>query len=833
MKAPVSWIREYAALPADLDTAALTSRLTLLGLKLEALYRAGDQISGPLVVGRVLTMEPEPQKNGKTINWCMVDVGAELGSVNGTDSDDRSVGIVCGAHNFSPGDLVVVVLPGGVLPGGFEISARKTYGHVSAGMICSSRELGTGDDHEGIIVLPADAGQPGDDAFGVLGLDEEVIEFEINPDRAYALSLRGVAREAALGFDVPFTDPADRPEPVSDEVAHPVEVAADTRCDVFSGRSVSGFDPSAPTPAWLARRIQQCGMRPISLAVDVTNYVMLELGQPIHGFDRDKLAGPIRVRLAQEGERLRTLDGVDRTLTTEDVLITDDSGPIGLAGVMGGETTELSETTTNIFIEAAHWDPVRIFRTAKRHKLPSEAAKRFERGTDPTVTLRAADRVAELLVRYGGGRVDPGVTQVGAAEPQPTITIDDDLPARITGLEIAPETVEATLVAIGCDVARDGSRLTATRPPWRPDLTDPFDLVEEVARVVGYDRVPSVLPTAPAGRGLTRAQRLRRRVGRVLAGAGYVEVIDFPFVGESDFDRLGLAGDDERRRALRLANPLSAEEPAMTTTLLPGILRAAARNAGHGTTSSALFEVASVTIPRASGPAPIYGVDSRPTEGEYDDLLKALPDQPLHLAVTLSGDREAAGWWGEGRAATWADAIDAVRVVAEALDVELTVRAATRAPWHPGRCAELSVDGHVLGYAGELHPKVCESFGVPARTSAAEIDLDALLERAPDTVAAPTYSTFPVAKEDVALVVDADVAAADVEAALREGAGDLLESVRLFDVYTGPQVGEGKKSLAFALRFRAPDRTLTEQEASAARDAAVALAAERCGAVQR
>jgi phenylalanyl-tRNA synthetase beta chain len=826
VKAPVSWIREYVALPADLDTSTLTAKLTLLGLKLEALHRAGDQISGPLVVGRVLTMEPEPQKNGKTINWCTVDVG----DANGTGEPQ---GIVCGAHNFAPGDLVVVVLPGAVLPGGFEISARKTYGHVSAGMICSSRELGTGDDHDGIIVLPADAGQPGDDAFPVLGLDEEVIEFEINPDRAYALSLRGLAREAALGFDVPFTDPADRPEPVSDEPAHPVEVAADTRCDVFSGRSVSGFDPSAPTPAWMARRIQQCGMRPISLAVDVTNYVMLELGQPIHGFDRDKLAGPIRVRLAQEGERLRTLDGVDRTLSAEDVLITDDSGPIGLAGVMGGETTELSETTTNIFIEAAHWDPVRIFRTAKRHKLPSEAAKRFERGTDPTVTLRAADRVAELLVRHGGGTVEPGVTHVGEAAPQPTIELDDVLPARVTGVEIAPETVESTLVAIGCDVVRDGRRLTATRPPWRPDLTDPFDLVEEVARVVGYDRVPSVLPTAPAGRGLTRAQRLRRRVGRALAGAGYVEVIDFPFVGEADFDRLGLAEDDERRRALRLANPLSAEEPAMTTTLLPGILKAVARNAGQGTTSAALFEVASVTIPRASGPAPIYGVDRRPTEGEYDDLLKALPDQPLHLAVTLSGDREAAGWWGSGRAATWADAIDAVRVVAEALDVELTVRSAARQPWHPGRCAELSVDGHVLGYAGELHPRVCDSFGVPARTSAAEIDLDALLERAPDTVTAPTYSSFPVAKEDVALVVDADVAAVDVEAALREGAGELLESVRLFDVYTGPQVGEGKKSLAFALRFRAPDRTLTEPEAGAARDAAVALAAERCGAVQR
>ena len=826
MKAPVSWIREYAALPADLDTTMLTARLTLLGLKLEVLHRAGDQISGPLVVGRVLTMEPEPQKNGKTINWCTVDVGA----ANGTGEPQ---GIVCGAHNFAPGDLVVVVLPGGVLPGGFEISARKTYGHVSAGMICSSRELGTGDDADGIIVLPVDAGSPVTTRSRCSASTRRSSSSRSTRTVPTHSRCGGWPGRPRSGSTYRSRTRPTGPSPSPTSSRYPVEVAPDTRCDVFSGRSVSGFDPSAPTPAWMAQRIQQCGMRPISLAVDVTNYVMLELGQPIHGFDRDTLAGPIRVRLAQEGERLRTLDGADRTLTAEDVLITDDSGPIGLAGVMGGETTELSDTTTNIFIEAAHWDPVRIFRTSKRHKLPSEAAKRFERGTDPTVTLRAADRVAELLVRYGGGTVEPGVTHVGEAPPQPTITIDDDLPARITGLEIASETVEATLVAIGCTVVRDGSRLTATRPPWRPDLIDPFDLVEEVARVVGYDRIPSVLPTAPAGRGLTRAQRLRRRVGRVLAGAGYVEVIDFPFVGEADFDRLGLAGDDERRRALRLANPLSAEEPAMTTTLLPGILKAAARNAGHGTTSLALFEVASVTIPRASGPAPIYGVDRRPTEGEYDDLLKALPDQPLHLAVTLSGDREAAGWWGEGRAVTWADAIDAVRVVAEALDVELTVRAATRRPWHPGRCAELSVDGHVLGYAGELHPKVCESFGVPARTSAAEIDLDALLERATDTVAAPTYSSFPVAKEDVALVVDVDVAAADVEAALREGAGELLESVRLFDVYTGPQVGEGKKSLAFALRFRAPDRTLTEQEAGAARDAAVALAAERYGAVQR
>ena len=322
---------------------------------------------------------------------------------------------MCGAHNFAVGDLVPVILPGGVLPGDFAISARKTYGHVSAGMICSAKELGLGDDHDGIIVLPADAGEPGDDVFDVLPLRDEVIEFEINPDRAYALSLRGVGREAALAYGLDFTDPADRPVPSSSEVAYEVVVEDPVGCPVFTGRSVTGFDPAAPTPAWMARRIQLAGMRPISLAVDVTNYVMLELGQPIHGFDRDKLAGPIVVRRARAGERVTTLDGADRELSTEDLLITDDSGPIGLAGVMGGETTELSATTTNIFIEAAHWDPVAIFRTERRHKLPSEASKRFERGTDPTIPLVAADRVAELLTTYGGGTVEPGVTYVGAA----------------------------------------------------------------------------------------------------------------------------------------------------------------------------------------------------------------------------------------------------------------------------------------------------------------------------------------------------------------------------------------------------------------------------------
>ncbi|WP_027862158.1 phenylalanine--tRNA ligase subunit beta [Marmoricola sp. URHB0036] len=826
MKAPVSWIREYADLPDGVTTEDLAHRLTALGLKLESLDRPGHDITGPLVIGRVLTLEPEPQKNGKTINWCTVDVG----DANGTGEPQ---GIVCGAHNFAPGDLVVVVLPGGVLPGGFEISARKTYGHVSAGMICSTKELGLGDDHDGILVLPADAGQPGDDVFDLLDLREEVIEFEINPDRAYAMSLRGVARESALAYGAPFRDPALRPTPAADGNGYPVVVDDPEGCPVFVARTVTGFDPTAPTPDWMSRRLLLLGQRPISLAVDVTNYVMFELGRPIHGYDADKLTGPIRVRRAAEGEHLTTLDGNDRTLSTEDLVVTDDSGIIGLGGVMGGQDTEMSDTTTHVLIEAAHWDAVSMFRTGRRHKLTSEAGKRNERGVDPTICEAAADRVVELLAEYGGGTIEPGVTVVGQPPSQPTITIPIDLPARVTGMDIASDTTIANLEAIGCEVDAGADELTATVPPWRPDLSDPFDLVEEVARIVGYEDVPSILPPAPSGGGLTQDQSMRRRVGRTLAGEGYVEVINFPFIGDADLDRLGIEAADSRRTTLRLANPLRNEEPYMTTTLLPGLLRTVARNVSRGTSDLALFETAPVTLPHSGAGAPILPVDRPPTEGEWDDLNKALPDQPLHLAFALCGDRDRSGWWGDGRPASWSDVIETARVVADALGLELSVRQASLAPWHPGRCAELVLGETPVGHAGELHPRVCRAFGVPARTSVAELDLDALLARAVAVPRAPQLSAYPVAKEDVALIVDADLPSADLAATLREGAGPLCESVRLFDVYTGQQVGEGRKSLAFALRFRAPDRTLTEKDTAAARDAAVELAVQRHGAEQR
>ena len=818
MRVPVTWLREMVQLPDSVDTAQLAAALTAFDLKLDLIDEV-SAIHGPLVVGRVTSVEAEPQSNGKTINWCSVDVG---------EGEPR--GIVCGAHNFDAGDLVVVALPGAVLPGGFAITARKTYGHVSDGMICSPPELDLSGDAGGIIVL--DAGEPGDDAIALLGLYDEVLDLEVNPDRAYALSLRGVAREAALAFGVPFDDPADIDVP-ADGDDYPVRVDDPAGCPVFVARTVTGFDPSRPTPDWMARRVEQAGMRSISLAVDVSNYVMLELGQPNHAYDRAKLQGDIVVRRAETGEKVTTLDDVVRTLDADDLLIADDGGPVGIAGVMGAAHVEIDENTTDIVIEAAHFDPATIGRSVRRHKLPSEASKRNERGVDTELQARAAHRVAELLVEHGGGVIEPGLTVVGRPPERSSVTIPDELPARVSGVPIDGDTAEAALAAGGGDVVHADGRITLTPPSWRFDLTDPYDLVEDVLRVVGYDQVPSVVPPAPAGRGLTSAQVLRRRVGMVLAGAGLVEVKTFPFAGPSDFDRLGLATDDDRRTQVLLENPLSTEQPGMTTTLLAGLLATAELNLGRGHTDIQIVETGRVFIARPGAPAaPIYGVDRRPTDVELEAFAAALPAQPQHVAYVMAGERERGGWTGPGRTAAWSDAVAIAHRVAAAMHLRLTVEQAERAPWHPGRCAALLLDGTVVGHAGELHPRVARSYGFTGRVAAAEIDLDALIEAAPDAGPRPRFSTFPVAKADLALVVDADISSGVVHDALA-AASPLIESVRLFDVYTGDQLPPGQKSLAFALRLRAPDRTLTDDDIREARDAAVAAAAAAAGATLR
>jgi phenylalanyl-tRNA synthetase beta chain len=823
MRAPMSWIREYVDLPPAVTGRDLAERLVALGLEVETVESLGAEISGPLVVGRVLTVEEEQHSNGKTIRWTTVDVA---------ESEPR--GIVCGALNFAVGDLVVVALPGVTLPGGFAITARKTYGHISDGMICSARELGTGDDHTGILVLTGDH-DIGADAAELLGLRDEVLDIAVTPDRAYALSIRGIAREAATAYGIGFRDPAGVALPAdTGQPGHPVHIADPTAADRIVLRTVTGLDPAAASPAWMQARLVQCGMRPVSLAVDVTNYVMLELGQPLHAFDGGRLRGPIVVRRAAAGERLETLDHVTRELDTEDVLIADDRGPIGLAGTMGGLATEIGPDSVDLVIEAAHFLPVPIARMARRHKLPSEASRRFERGVDHALGPVASARAIALLTELGGATY-VGMSEVDLPRERREIALDPVRPARTAGLTISSDVVRGSLETVGCTVVDGHAGAWLVAPPsWRPDLTDPADLDEEVIRLVGYDTIPAELPAAPAGRGFTAAQRVRRRIGIALAAEGYVEAPSYPFVAEADLDSLLLPADDARRQTMRLANPLSDEEPLLRTTLLPGLLHALRRNIGRGSHDVGLFEVAPVFRP-GSEPlpaAPRPPLDRRPTESEVAALDAALPAQPTRVAVALSGQRELPGWWGAGRPGGWADAVDAARTVARAAHVELTVRADQHAPWHPGRCAVLVVGDRVVGHAGELHPRVLASWGLPERTSAMELDLT-LLGFDSDPVPAPRLSTFPVATQDVAVVVDASVPAAEVEAALRAGAGDLLESLRLFDVYRGVQVGEGKESLAYTLRFRAPDRTLTVEEVTAAREAAVAEAARRTGAVAR
>ena len=835
MRLPYSWLREVVQAGApgwDAAPHELEQALIRIGHEVEDVIPLGP-VSGPLVIGRVTSIE-ELTEFKKPIRACKVDVGEDSGA-------DRD--IVCGATNFSKGDLVVVALPGTVLPGGIHIATRPTYGRVSDGMICSAAELGLGSgaarDHSGILVLPPGTAEPGERAVDVLGLDDTVFDLAITPDRGYCMSVRGIAREIACAYDVNFVDPASDsavPALPATGPALPVTIAPGTGVTRFALRPVTGIDPAAASPWWLRRRLMLCGIRPISPAVDVTNYVMLEFGHPMHAHDRDRISGGFTVRFAHPGETVVTLDDVERRLDPADVLIADDAAVAAIGGVMGAGTTEIDADTTDVLLEAAVWDPAAVSRTLRRLHLVSEAGRRYERSVDPAISVAAIDRCATLLAGIAGGTVEPLLTDWRGDPPRddfspPPVRLAVDLPDRTAGVIYPDGAVGRRLTQIGARIATaPGSPvLTVTPPSWRPDLVQAADLVEEVLRLEGLDAIPSVLPAAPAGRGLSAAQRRRRAVSASLALSGYVEVLPTPFLPAGVFDQWGLAADDGRRHAAVVLNPLEADRPQLATTLLPALLEALSRNVSRGFPDVALFSVAQVVRPtdrtRAIPPIP---TDRRPTDEEIAALDASLPDQPVHVAAVLSGLREPRGPWGPGRPVAAADAFEAARTIGRAAGVEVSLRAARQLPWHPGRCAEVLVDGRVVGHAGQLHPAVVERCGLPPGTCAVEVDLDAL--GAPAGFPAPRVAPFPAVFQDLSLVVADDVPAQAVVDAVREGAGELLEDVALFDVYTGPQVGAGRKSVTLALRFRAPDRTLTEDEASAARDSALALAADRLGA---
>ncbi len=847
MRIPLSWLREFAEVPAGATAEDVMEELVKVGFEEEDVHRPTDTLQGPVVVGQVLSLVKEPQTNGKTINWCQVRVvpeGAEQ-TLTGEGIDPSGVqGIICGAHNFVEGDKVVVTLPGAVLPGDFRISARKTYGHLSAGMIASVRELGIGDDHDGILVLSRIGLDPelGTDAMELLGLYDQAAEINVTPDRGYAFSIRGAAREYAHATGTTFTDPAGKVQaPAELSGGYGVKLNDDAPiygkpgCDRFVARTVRGVDPSRPTPPWMASRLRLAGIRSISLPVDISNYVMLELGQPTHCYDLDKLSGDIVVRRAAAGEKITTLDDKERTLDPEDLLITDDSGAIGIAGVMGGAATEVGDTTSNILVEAAHFDEVSISRSRRRHKLPSEASKRFERGVDWHVAGIAAQRVVDLLVELAGGTADEAGTDVGTAPETVTIELPAAFAAARIGIDFSEEQIVTALEDLGAAVEKHGDGWTVTAPSWRHDLETKEDLSEEIARLVGYDKIPATLPVAPPGRGLTRLQQQRRRLIQALADAGLTEVLSYPFVSKAANDTYGVAEQGAARPALKLANPISEEQGFLRTSVLPGLIEVAKRNHSRGFRDLAIFESGQVFLPGdTAGTESIPPLGAKPADEVLDALYDGVPDQPFHVAAVLTGHDSPAAAAHAPRLWDWADALDIARLAGDVLGVDLVASQGSHQAFHPGRAARLSLrTGETVGYAGELHPKLLAASDMPVRSVALEINADALFEAAPDVIVARHISTFPLATQDVALVVPADVPADDVLDVLREGAGELLEDVALFDVYSGKGIEDGKKSLAFGLRFRAADRTLTADEASAAREGAVALAAERFGAVQR
>jgi phenylalanyl-tRNA synthetase beta chain len=809
MRVPLSWLREMVVLPDSLSARDVADALLAQGLEVEGVELLGADLIGELVVARVLSIEVLIEYK-KPIRWVSLDAG---------EAQPRWV--ICGAQNFAVGDLVVVVKPGSVLPGGFAVSSRETYGHISDGMICSAREMGMGDDHAGIVVLPPATAPLGFDAVELLGLHDAVIDVAVTPDRGYALSMRGIAREVATAFGLAFNDPVltiDSSIAMADEALGSIDDS--TGADRLVLRRISGVDASLPSPLWMQRRLVLAGMRSISLAVDITNYVMLELGQPLHAFDHAKVRGEIRVRRAKANESFETLDHVSRTLNDDDLVIADESGALALAGTMGGLTSEIDSSTREIILEAAHFIPEVVARMSRRHKLSSEASRRFERGVDHEMGPVASARAANLFCEFGGAKVLSGI-DIDNRVAAPAIILDPEFPSRLVGHFYPSEVVARRLAEVGCRVEASDGNWRVVVPSWRPDLTLPEDLVEEIARLEGYAAIPSLLPTAPASRGLTPTQQTRRRVGITLAGEGFVEVLSYPFIGAGDLQGLGIGEDDSRYPSLKLANPISESSPMMRTTLLPGLVTALKRNLSRGSRNLALFELGPIFVGnRTQRPLPTLGVDRAPSPSELADLIDFVPPQPQYVSGILCGESDSS--WRGTRRVEWSDALIGAQAVARAAGVTLTIRNGALAPWHPGRCAELWLGEHLVGHAGELHPRVVAALALPERTVAFEMNLDALGD--PEPVTAPEISSYPPALQDIALVVDAGVSAADLTAALLSGGAPLLESAVLFDVYQGEQIGGGRKSLAFTLTFRAQDRTLTAPEAATAREGAVAAA---------
>jgi phenylalanyl-tRNA synthetase beta chain len=812
----LSWIKEFVEIPSTVTPDQISDALIRVGFEVEEIISQGSDLTGPLKFGKVLSIE-EITEFKKPIRYVGLDCG---------EGETRFV--ICGATNFVVGDIVCVAIPGAILPGNFAISARETYGKTSNGMICSGRELGISEDHSGIMIFADGSVQIGEDAISVLEINDVIFDIAVNPDRGYALSIRGIAREVAAALGLKFVDPVDALRALTFENIGKGVTAKIIDADaasVFYLRTLSQFDQSARTPIWMQRRIEKMGMRSISLVVDVTNYVMLELGQPLHAFDVDKISGGLSIKRAGKVQKFTTLDGQERTLDPDDLMVWDDAKPLALAGTMGGLESEITDTTSRIAVEAVRFNPVAIAKNSRRHKLSSEASRRLERSVDPSLAQYASARFVQLLTSLSSAQ---HVETVIDGEPRysPVVTLNPAYVASVLGIEITPSEIANHLRSVGCDV--DEKTFEVDPPSWRSDLVQPADFVEEVARMVGYDKIPSILPPRPKHASLTATQKRRRAIASMLASRGFAEVQTFPFTNQETIDSMGFVG--ERAATYRIANPMSEEFPLMRVHLVPGLIEVAQRNISRGAKDFAIFEMGSIfRSAQKLVPAISPELGERPSQSIIDAITSSVPPQAYHVAGLLVGKTEKSDWQGPARAYNWQDAISFAQEILQLCNLSWSIKRSDFAPWHPGRCAELIVDGKVVAHAGELHPRIVAAYGLPERSVAFAVGLSVL----PETQLVRPFSvgTMPAALQDVALIVDQSVAAGDVEEALRAGAGNLLESITLFDRYD--KIGEGKISLAFSLVFRANDRTLTGAEIAEAREAAVAHAQKVTGAILR
>ena len=814
MRVPYSWLREYC--DPGMEPAALADRLVMTGTEVERIETVGPASAEGFVVGKVLECEKHPKAD--RLSACIVDTG------------DGERPIVCGAPNVAAGQTVAVALPGATMPNGMKLRKAKLRGLPSEGMILAADELEVGDDHDGIMVLDGElaAGTPLSE---VMPLRETVLEIEVTPNRSDCFGVHGVAREVHAISAAPLAEdpwaedaPAKGEGEASDYASVTVEVPE--LCPRFTARVFTDVT-IGPSPLWLQQRLAAAGQRPINNVVDITNYVMLLTAQPLHAFDFDEVpGGELIVRTASEGEKMTTLDGVERTFDAETVLVCDRDGPSGVAGIMGGRRSEVSEETTRVLLEVACWNGTNILRTSRMLGLRSEASARFEKQLHPGLCMRAQRIASRLLVELCGAKMVPGTIDVAAAAPEPRrLALRAARVHGLLGMAISQDEQKTYLERLGFAAEPDGEDLQVTVPPERHyDVTREVDLIEEVARVHGIDEhLPTTLPsTGEAVGGLSREQRLRRRAEDGLRDLGFDQVVGWSFTDPGEAERLRIPAEDPRATPVLLANPLSEEQSAMRTTLLGSLLDVAARNTARGNDALALFESARVYLtdpptgrnyPHMEGNRPVD-----PLAGRFAGDQSAPFAEPHRLAAIAVGSLVQKSWRGGGETADFFALKGVAEALARGLGVELAFAPAEEPFLHPGRSAAVSVGGASAGWLGEVHPLVCKTWDLDAAV-AFELDLAPLL--AASILGEETYedvTTFPAVYQDLAVVVSTETSSAAVREAILGAGGELLQAAEVFDLYEGEQVGEGRKSLALNLEFRAPDRTLTDEEVSGLRE---------------